>query len=291
MATVASAWSHPSDEQAAALAEDLATRSKTDLVGPLGNRSGRYGDAAEWFDALFDDANQLSTLEASSLDAIFKTAGVQAVLDCACGTGIQALGLAELGYDVCASDISTRMLRQLRDKAAERRLAIPSRRQDFRFLSRWPGRKFDAVICCGASVTLVPRREEMAASLARMVAVVSGNGGLVVVGLHNYPLLRRRQEEFKLRRPYTTRTGDLAFDVRRFGDDSVELVHTIARLEASGWRLTTSRIRHWYLTGSELHAELIRAGCSTVRLLDVTASREVEDEEWILAVGETAAGS
>jgi 2-polyprenyl-3-methyl-5-hydroxy-6-metoxy-1,4-benzoquinol methylase len=77
-----------------------------------------FGDLAGDFDNLFSDVDRLSELEASSLDAIFRKIGVTRVLDCACGTGIQALGLARLGYVVAASDISSRMLDVLRAKAS-----------------------------------------------------------------------------------------------------------------------------------------------------------------------------
>jgi ubiquinone/menaquinone biosynthesis C-methylase UbiE len=256
-------------------------------VGLTGIRAGSYGDLGERFDDLFEDVERLTMLEASSLESIFGQSGVRTVLDCACGTGIQAIGLAQLGYTVAASDISPRMLAVLDRKARKRGLSIPTRRQDFRSLAAWPGRTFDAVICCGESLPVVPRRGDIARALGRMVAVASESGGLLVVGLHNYALLRNRNDEFCIQRPFRDETHGFAFDARIFGTDSVEVVHTIALLQENRWRMRSVTVTHQYLTAAELRASMLVAGCCDVQLLDVTGTKQVEEAEWVLAVGTT----
>ena len=248
-----------------------------------------YGDLAAEFDFLFPDPDELARLEASSLHAIFSRYGVRSVLDCACGTGIQTLGLALLGYNVAASDISRRMLQVLDRKAKDKGLAIPSHQADFRRLGKWPGRTFDAVICGGGSLTLVPKREEVARALASMASVVKP-GGLVVVGLHNYMLLREQGEEFVLRRPFRAGTSEVAFDVREFGAERAFVVHTFAHLDRGRWHLKSSTKSHHYLTAADLQTLMLACGCASVELLDVTGEHEVGEAEWVLAVGQTARG-
>jgi len=72
--------------------------------------SASFGDIASDFDALFDDVGYLSELEADALEPLLRSAGARTVLDCACGTGIQAIPLAQRGFAVSASDISPRIL-------------------------------------------------------------------------------------------------------------------------------------------------------------------------------------
>jgi ubiquinone/menaquinone biosynthesis C-methylase UbiE len=248
-----------------------------------------YGDLAAEFDFLFPDPDELARLEASSLHAIFGRYGVRSVLDCACGTGIQTLGLAMLGYDVAASDISRRMVEVLDRKAKDKGLAVPSHQADFRRLGQWPGRTFDAVICGGGSLTLVPRREEMAMALARMASVVTP-GGLVVVGLHNYMLLREQGEEFVLRRPFRAGTSEVAFDVREFGAERAFVTHTFAHLDRGRWHVKSSTKSHHYVTAAELRSLMLASGCTSVELLDVTGQHQVREAEWVLAVGQTERG-
>ncbi|NCB37689.1 MAG: class I SAM-dependent methyltransferase [Erysipelotrichia bacterium] len=44
------------------------------------------------------------------LDDLFRINGVKSILDFACGTGAQSIGLAKLGYDVTAADLNRQML-------------------------------------------------------------------------------------------------------------------------------------------------------------------------------------
>ena len=46
------------------------------------------------------------------------------MLDCACGIGTQAIGLAALGYNVTASDISDGEIAEARARAAKADVAI-----------------------------------------------------------------------------------------------------------------------------------------------------------------------
>jgi SAM-dependent methyltransferase len=249
-----------------------------------------YGDLAVTvrgvpvFDALFDDPDALTQLEADALEVVWGGLGVRSVLDCAAGTGIQALGLAERGYEVAASDISPLMLEALREKAEARGVSVVTRRQDFRNLRAWEGRRFDAVVCGGGSITLVPTIEDVRRALRRMVQLVRTGAGVVVVGLHDYSHERDRAREFVLRRPYSKERNDFAFDVRLFDDEGVTVVHNLASWEGR-WRITTSRKRHCYLSIAALRAAMEAAGCDSVKSLDLSGRDEVSVGEWALVVG------
>ena len=68
-----------------------------------------YDNMASQYDKLFLDWQATTQEQAVILDRIFRDHGFDRsahVLDCACGIGTQAIGLAALSYRVTASDIS-----------------------------------------------------------------------------------------------------------------------------------------------------------------------------------------
>ena len=82
-----------------------------------------YDSLASHYDKLFLDWQSATQEQALLLQRLFKQFCSQqspAILDCACGIGTQAIGLASLGYNVTASDISTAELEQARERAAKR---------------------------------------------------------------------------------------------------------------------------------------------------------------------------
>jgi glycine/sarcosine N-methyltransferase len=246
-----------------------------------------YGELGDRFDALFEDIERLSAIEAASLDAVLKQHDVHTVLDCACGTGIQAIGLAQIGYEVVASDISSRMVAVLTEKAEARGLRIPTRRQDFRSLQPWRGLSIDAVICCGESLPLVPTRDDVHRALARMVAVASATGSLVIVGIRNYAMLGATGQEFYLHRPYRRESGLVAFDARIFRGDTVDVVQTIGELHGTRWQFTSVAARHLCLTPFQLRDAMLQAGCVDVELRDANGISDPAQAEWVMAVGQT----
>ena len=99
------------------------------------------------------------------------------MLDCACGAGQLAVGLALRGFDVSASDASAEMVARTRALAAERGVAVPA------VVRRWEelrGGPYDAVFCVGNSITHAPGSAGRRAALAAMRGVLR-DGGLLAV--------------------------------------------------------------------------------------------------------------
>lgn len=247
-----------------------------------------FGDMADSFDSLFEDVERLTELEGEALDRILSKYGVQSVLDCACGTGIQSIGLAESGYRVSASDISRKMVDLLGDKASRRGIEIEVKCADFRDLRPWGEACFDAVICSGNSLTLVPRSEEVVPALKSMVRVTKSPGGVGIVGLHNYDKLRREGKQLLVRRAdIQATTPELLLDLRSFGADRVEITYMTIRFLANRWRVKTRAKSYLCLSAEDLRRAMLDAGYRKVYLLDISGQRPFQDDEWVLAVGTT----
>lgn len=247
--------------------------------------NGSYGDLGADFDRLFPDVDLLTKLEAKTLDEIFKPHGIKTVLDCAVGTGIQAIGLAQLGYIVSASDISRNMVQALHKKAQEKDLSIETRQSDFRNLRSWQGLQFDAVINCGHSLPFVADIGEVEDSL-RSMASLTRNGGLVVVSVHNYKQLKERDEMFELKSKLTSDVGnEWIFDLREFGEQRVNVSHVFLRSQDGKLSMRRSTKSSLYLSPELLAESMRKTGLSNVEMQDVHG-KPYQEGDWVFAVGE-----
>ena len=109
-----------------------------------------YDNLATQYDKLFLDWQSTTREQAVILDRLFRQQGFDPsadVLDCACGIGTQAIGIAALGYSVTASDISDAELAQAKERAANNHVEIHFAHADFCALSDTFPQPFDVVIC------------------------------------------------------------------------------------------------------------------------------------------------
>ena len=101
------------------------------------------------YDKLFLDWEAATKEQAVILDKIFKAYGFNKdakILDCACGIGTQAIGLASIGYNVTASDISDEELKEAKQRATNNNVTIDFSHADFCALSDTFSKKFDIII-------------------------------------------------------------------------------------------------------------------------------------------------
>ena len=74
-----------------------------------------YSKIAQFYDAMeLDESLNRDLLK--GLDSLFRQEGVSRIWDASCGTGAQAIPLAEMGYELMATDISGSMLDLARKK-------------------------------------------------------------------------------------------------------------------------------------------------------------------------------
>ena len=109
-----------------------------------------YQGFAERFDLSFGPFGEQDSQIVEFFRRVFAQNDVQAVLDCACGTGRYLPLFYGLGCEVIGSDISESMLAKARSNLAKIGLHIPLLQVDFRELSDHFPRPFDAVVCLAA---------------------------------------------------------------------------------------------------------------------------------------------
>ncbi|MCA1668175.1 MAG: methyltransferase domain-containing protein [Thermomicrobia bacterium] len=118
--------------------------------------------------------------------------GVFAVLDCACGIGTQAIGLALLGHRVHATDLSPRAVARAAQEAASFGVALTVGVADFRSLTVDVPGSFDAVLAADNAVAHLLTDDDLVRAAENMRAKLR-SGGVVVLGIRDYDQLVRER--------------------------------------------------------------------------------------------------
>ena len=189
------------------------------------------------------------------------------ILDCACGTGNDAVALARAGHQVSASDGSEAMVEAARRRVAEAGVDVAvelSRWDDLP--SRLPG-PFDLVLCLGNSISHLAG--DRAPAAFRGMAAVLAPGGRLVVNARNWEKLRRDRPRLTFPERVVERDGRrcVPLYIWAFGEDwdtehGVEIVFLV---ETSG-RLAVHRheLTFWPFRRADLHARLGDAGLRVI---------------------------
>lgn len=168
-----------------------------------------YNAMASQYGQLFQDWAAATREQAVLLDRIFRESGFDSgssVLDCACGIGTQAIGLAELGYSVTASDLSVEELAQARRRADEHRVQISFHQADFRALSAVFGMPFDIVIAMDNALPHMLSAEALSDAV-RSICGQLVSGGLFVASIRNYDALLEEKPGYSAPYIHKTETG------------------------------------------------------------------------------------
>ena len=86
-----------------------------------------YEELADYYHLIFDDWESAIERQARILGNLLASQGVSGplkILDCTCGIGTQAIGLARMGHRVVASDLSGAAIRRAEREALQRDLTI-----------------------------------------------------------------------------------------------------------------------------------------------------------------------
>jgi SAM-dependent methyltransferase len=114
------------------------------------------------------------------------------VLDCACGIGTQAIGLAQAGFTVEASDLSPAEVKRAIAEAAARNLSIDYRVDDMRTLEDAALGKYGVVLCFDNSLPHLDSDADVQSALAAMRDRLRPQGKLFL-SLRDYgPLMSER---------------------------------------------------------------------------------------------------
>src|SRR4051812_48835926 len=104
-----------------------------------------YDELADDYHLIWPDWEATIRRQGSALHALIGKERA-AVLDCSCGIGTQAIGLALRGHRVTGTDLSPRAATRAAREAVHRNLSLRTAVADMRRLP-FPDGRFDAVVC------------------------------------------------------------------------------------------------------------------------------------------------
>lgn len=135
-------------------------------------------------------------LEGKNLDRFLshqiEGTGPYTLLDCSCGIGTQAIGLALQGYQVHATDLSTVSIDCARQQSTNLGVDLTFGVADFRKLHESVTDTFDVVLTCDNSIAHCLLDVDLMAMLGSMKSRLKPNG-LLLISLRDYdPLVRDR---------------------------------------------------------------------------------------------------
>jgi SAM-dependent methyltransferase len=183
------------------------------------------------------------------------------VLDCACGTGTLAVGLALRGFAVDASDLSPAMIARTRRLAAERGATLRAEVRAWEDLE--PGARYAAVFCVGNSLT---HARDRVRALRAMAATLRG---VLVLTSRNWERERAAGSRTEVEGPVTrVWTIPERWEDPHFLDITAGGVH--------------ERLTAWAFTHEQLHEDVRAAG------LSVTESTYARDADRYLVAATRA---
>ena len=189
-----------------------------------------YDSMASQYDKLFLDWEATTHDQAQILEGIISDHGLgrdARVLDCACGIGTQAIGLAALGYDVTASDISDGELAEARARAQGNGVRIRFEHADFRFLSDVFDEGFDVVMAMDNALPHMLTSEDLALAIGSIAQQVRP-GGIFVASIRDYDELLQKKPPYSP--PYIHRTAEgqrVSFQTWEWEGENYRLVQYI----------------------------------------------------------------
>ena len=179
------------------------------------------------------------------------------VLDCACGAGTLAVGLALRGFDTFASDASPSMVERTRGLAVAHGVDVHARVCAWEALP--PDPDFEAVFCVGNSLAHAADRRAALTAMARVLRP----GGVLVLTSRNWERELAAGSRLEVDDRLTERDGRRGLITRAWtvGADAVTLDVAVSIIAADGTVATAAeRLRVWPFTADDLLDDLRSAG-------------------------------
>ena len=225
-----------------------------------------YDNLASQYDKLFSDWQGAVKEQAMLLDALFKDNGFDnnaEILDCACGIGTQAIGLAALGYQVTASDISQKEIEQAKIRAKENNVQIDFVQANFCTLSQSFSQQFDIVIAMDNALPHMLSSTDLETAVKSIVHQIK-NGGLFVASIRDYDSILKEKPSYSS--PYFHKTDQgqrVSFQTWEWKGENYKLIQYIIDDEAH-LELNKFECEYRATTRNELTRLLLSAGCIEV---------------------------
>lgn len=217
----------------------------------------------DWDAAVREEGAQLSRFLAHGLSR----PSPYSILDCSCGIGTQAIGLALQGHNVHATDLSRNSIECAKAEAEDLGVELTFGVADYRKLEDAVSDTFDVVLSCDNSIAHCLTDADLAAALSSMKSRLNA-GGLLLLSVRDYDALIIDQPRFNNQHVQDKEDGrrivfqlwDWDDDGRRYGVHQFLIRHNGGNYEINHFE---TRLRA--LLREELLAAIRNAGYEKIR--------------------------
>lgn len=228
-----------------------------------------YDNLADKYDKLFLDWQGTTREQAQILKKIFANFGFEhdaKILDCACGIGTQAIGLAALGYNVTASDVSLGELSEAKKRAEDNNVSIRFEQANFCALSDTFKERFDIIIAMDNALPHMLTKDALESAAVSIVSQLTDEG-IFVASIRDYDALLESKPPYSP--PYIHKTDKgrrVSFQTWDWSGDRYKLTQYIIEDEGTP---TVSKFDCEYraVKREELTEIFIKKGCNKVEWL------------------------
>lgn len=234
------------------------------------NAVAGYGELSDVYEWLIGD-DKLTPAKAAAVyysDVVSSLPPNARVLDCACGTGQLAVGLASLGHDVVAADASDGMVRRTEELASQSGVSLRALRASWDELpDHLEDSTFDLVFCVGNSLGHAQGAAGRLTALGAMSRLLSPGGRLVLTS-RNWELVRSIGSRVDIRDRLIRRNDRDAvvsyyWQIEQSWEQEHFLKIAVAQIEPDGAvRACSERLSIWPFRYEDLVAELDSVGLS-----------------------------
>ncbi|MGW8760878.1 class I SAM-dependent methyltransferase [Streptomyces sp. NPDC055815] len=228
-----------------------------------------YDELADDYHLIYSDWDASIRRQGDALDTLIGQ-DLAAVLDCSCGIGTQAIGLALHGHRVTGTDISPRAAARAAREAARRGLSLRTAAADMRRLPFADGR-FDTVVCADNSLPHLLTEQEVNAALVEMRRVLRP-GGRALISTRPYDDLRRDRPASTPPQVHSAAEAgggerSVTFQLWHWHEDGehYDLEHFQLAPAGGDWRVQVRRTTYWALGRDRLAGLAAKAGFVDLR--------------------------
>ncbi len=231
-----------------------------------------YDQLAPYYKYIYQDWEASIKHQANILNRVIKEyfgEQVDDILDVACGIGTQTIGLAEIGYHMVASDISSKEIDQAKLEASNRGLQIEFDVVDMRDIQSKYKRQFDVILACDNAIPHLLNDADILSTFKGFCSCIVRNGGCII-SVRDYADMERGGTRFYPRTVHVTNDKRIViFDLWQFDGDYYDITTYIVEdnLNKPAKTVVSQGGKYYCITIVKLEKLLKKAGFSRVEIL------------------------